>query len=328
MQKNILIFDLTSPYQNDELPTEFRLFQFGVNKAYKLGDGDKEIAFCQDDAERLIAAYTEAGVDLLIDYEHQSLDGLTGSKPAAGWIKSLETREDGLYATGVTWTPKAVEMLKSKEYRYFSPAVEYDDEGNMIRMLPSALTNLPALKGIKALMNSLINIEKDKPMANETKIETLDATEALSQVSQLKLEVEKLRKEKVEMEVNALLDKAVVEGRLAPAKRQEFFSQVETIGVNGLKFMLGQLPVITKASAQEPGNVAKIEELSDEEKKIAAMIGVSYEAFSAHKKVTAQRLATCKAVANETDIRKFPVLDNTKAKELVSTMSLIKIQKA
>ncbi len=42
----------------------------------------------------MVAAFQSRGVDLVIDYEHQSLQGERA--PAAGWIKGLEARPDGL----------------------------------------------------------------------------------------------------------------------------------------------------------------------------------------------------------------------------------------
>lgn len=320
----VLFLDLQSPYVNvkedhsGDVPSEFRLFQYGVNKAYKMGEGDKEIMFDQADASRLVAAYGEAGVDLVIDFEHQSLDGMTGPKAAAGWIKHLEMRDDGLYATGVEWTPRAMQMLKDKEYRYFSPAVEYNDEGEMCRMLPAALTNLPALKGIQALMNSIIasnnDAHKDNNMSEkQNEVEALSATETLSQLKAMKEEVEKLRKEKFDMEVNSILDKAVSEGRLAPAKRQELHSQVETLGLAGLKLVVSNLPQIVKASATAPKgeDVQKTEELTAFEKSLARQIGVSQAAFAAQKRITAERLGVAKNISGDVQYQKNEYLAQT-----------------
>lgn len=318
MAKSILVFDLQNPYlsvdeKSSELPTEFRLFHYGSNRAYKMGEGDKEIPFNQKDAHRLIAAYLDAGVDLLIDYEHQSLDGMAGQKPAAGWIKKLEAREDGLYATQVEWTPRAMQMLKDKEVRYFSPAVEYNENGEMCRMLPAALTNLPALKGINALMNSII-ANKDKTMSDENKtVETLNAAEALSQVKAAKEENEKLRKQIQDMEVNTILDKAVAEGKLAPAKRAELYSQVDALGLTGLKLVVSNLQPALKTVAVESVEEKTVNstELSDFEKGLARSFGLSLDAFGAAKKVTAQRFAAAKISKSDTEYAKNPVLNKT-----------------
>lgn len=318
MTKSVYVFDLNSPYPGtDKLPDSFRLFAYGTNRAYKLGEGDKEIPFNQNDAQKLVAAFMDAGVDLLIDYEHQSLDGHTGPKAAAGWIKALEMRDDGLYATQVEWTPHAMEMLKAKEYRYFSPAVEYDESGEMCRMLPAALTNLPALKQINALMNNIITQAKDKTMSDE-KVETLNAAEILSQAKAMKEEIERLKKEKQDLEVNSILDKAVESGRLAPAKRAELFGMVETVGVNGLKMIVNAMPTVLPTPAAQAHSVeTKTDELSAVEKQLARTIGVSFEQFAVEKKATVARLSVSKGltdVAYSKNALLDRTIDDTKSK--------------
>jgi len=52
------------------------------------------------------------GVDLVVDYEHQTLTG--DRAPAAGWVKELILRENDI-AARVEWTPAAAEYLKNKE---------------------------------------------------------------------------------------------------------------------------------------------------------------------------------------------------------------------
>jgi hypothetical protein len=60
------------------------------------------------------------GHDLVIGYE-------STSEPAAGWIKDLEARSDGLWAR-VNWTQQAWEYLTQREYRYLSPIMRLDPE--------------------------------------------------------------------------------------------------------------------------------------------------------------------------------------------------------
>ncbi len=94
---------------------------------------------------------------LAIDYEHQSFDRFNtrpdGLRPAAGWIGGLEVRDDGLWATDVTWTDRAAELLRSGEYRYFSPVIFWTDEEqtDVAALGPVALTNDPAMCGVMPL---------------------------------------------------------------------------------------------------------------------------------------------------------------------------------
>jgi len=98
----------------------------------------------------LVTAFRSRGVDLVIDYEHQSLQGERA--PAAGWIKDLEARSDGLWAR-VEWTRQARDYLLSKEYRYFSPVLRLDPETRRpLALLHLGLTNVPAIKRLAPLV--------------------------------------------------------------------------------------------------------------------------------------------------------------------------------
>lgn len=101
------------------------------------------------DAQAVIQASLSyaAGADLVVDYDHQTLSAEehSGPVPAAGWIKALEAREDGIWAR-VEWTDAAAASLKAKEYRYFSPVFDYDTRtGEVARIKLGALTNVPNL---------------------------------------------------------------------------------------------------------------------------------------------------------------------------------------
>jgi len=74
-------------------------------------------------------------------------------RPAAGWISGLDVRADGLWATDVTWTERARELLSAGEYRYFSPVIFWTDEDqtDVAALGPVALTNDPALHNVPAL---------------------------------------------------------------------------------------------------------------------------------------------------------------------------------
>jgi phage I-like protein len=98
----------------------------------------------------LVAAFRSRGVDLVIDYEHQSLQGRQA--PAAGWIKDLEGRPDGLWAR-VEWTSQAREYLRNREYRYFSPVLQLDPETRKpLALMQVGLTNVPAIKRLPPLV--------------------------------------------------------------------------------------------------------------------------------------------------------------------------------
>ena len=98
------------------------------------------------------AQIAKRGVDLVVDYEHQTLKGVEA--PAAGWVKELKL-EDGQIKAVVEWTPRGAQYLQNKEYRYLSPVVNVRKSDNKATGLHSlALTNTPAIEGMTAIVNS------------------------------------------------------------------------------------------------------------------------------------------------------------------------------
>lgn len=130
------------------VPTEIKILPLGIVHSQK---GDFNV---DDESFELIRKqFKERKLDLVIDYEHQTLADVQA--PAGGWIKDLYKGEDAILAK-VEWTPKAAEYLKNREYRYLSPVVlvrKRDQKATAIHSV--ALTNTPAIDGMFALVNSL-----------------------------------------------------------------------------------------------------------------------------------------------------------------------------
>jgi phage I-like protein len=87
--------------------------------------------------------------ELMIDYDHQSVFGVGkgagGRAEAAGWMKDLQARPDGIYAQ-VEWTGAAQSKIGAKEYRYLSPYFFSNPRtGAVTRIQNAALVNVPAL---------------------------------------------------------------------------------------------------------------------------------------------------------------------------------------
>lgn len=112
----------------------------------------------QSAAQKVIAATLAlaAGAELPIDYDHQSdfaaVPGVGGTAPAAGWIKELQARPDGIWAR-VEWTEAGATKLKAKEYRYISPVFTHTKSGEVALLLRAGLTNNPNLE-LKAVASA------------------------------------------------------------------------------------------------------------------------------------------------------------------------------
>lgn len=133
--------------RRDVPPKEIKLFPLGLVRSQK---GNFLV---DDEAYTSILNHFKAHhVDIPIDYEHQTLQDVQA--PAAGWIKDLTLKQDGVYAS-VEWTEKAAQYLAAKEYRYLSPVVSIRESDRKALLLHSAaLTNTPAIDGMTAIVNS------------------------------------------------------------------------------------------------------------------------------------------------------------------------------
>lgn len=129
-------------------PKEIKLLPLGHVRSEK---GD----FLVDDqsVDMICKHFTSRRLDLVIDYEHQTLEGTQA--PAAGWIKRLYKGSDALMGE-VEWTAAAEQYLANKEYRYLSPVVVVRDrDKRACRLHSSGLTNTPAIDGMFAIVNTL-----------------------------------------------------------------------------------------------------------------------------------------------------------------------------
>lgn len=178
----------------NEPPNEFRIWGYGLVRTTK---GDSVLT--RANAEKIVKDWQDKATLLHFDYEHGTFSdaALAGQPvPASGWYK-LEARDDGLWAVDIEWTEKAKEMIRTKEYRYYSPAYLVDNTTNEIVAYENgALTNLPATKGIQVLMKAKSELEQVVTAKN--------------------LEITKLKHEKFQIEVTANI-KTLIDAGVPPA---------------------------------------------------------------------------------------------------------------
>ena len=127
--------------------------------------------------------FTERQLQIPIDYEHQTLKDMQA--PAAGWIKDIVLRSDGIYGA-VDWTERVAEYLKNREYRYLSPVVlTQGKERRVVALHSAALTNTPAIDAMTPIACS------EKPSEGESGADQGEADssgkgmEALAELLQL-----------------------------------------------------------------------------------------------------------------------------------------------
>ena len=131
-----------------QCPEEVKILPVGTVNSEK---GDFIVD--QESYKEMKAEMQRRGIDIVIDYEHQTLKDVQA--PAGGWVKDLIYTPEAIVAK-VEWTPKAKEYLKNKEDRYLSPVVltrKSDSKAVVLHSL--ALTNTPAINGMFAIVNSV-----------------------------------------------------------------------------------------------------------------------------------------------------------------------------
>lgn len=156
-----------------KIPKEIKILPLGYVHSEK---GNFNVD--DESAELIINKFKERKLDLVIDYEHQTLGGQQA--PAGGWIKDLYKGEDAIIAK-VEWTKKAEEYLKNKEYKYLSPVVLVRKRDNKATTIHSvALTNTPAVDGMFAIVNSnTVDIENLSEYKEEAEMELKEIAKLL-----------------------------------------------------------------------------------------------------------------------------------------------------
>lgn len=216
-------------------------------------------------AGRIIAAASARATKYVIDYEHQTFLAEKNGQPApaAGWFdgRGLVWREgQGLFATQVEWTERARIMIGDGEYRYLSPAFQWDDVTGHVKLLVNAgLTNNPGLDGMAAValtaaLNALYPPSEEDPPVNELLKQLLvalglpaDATEAtaLTAVAALKAKIDEVAT--LKSQVATLSAQAASATNPDPAK----FVAVETMAAL-------QAQVATLSAQVQTGEAAKV----------------------------------------------------------------------
>jgi len=173
------------------------------------------------------------GLDMPIDYDHQidlaAVPGVGGKAPAAGWIKQLEARADGIWGR-VEWTPAAAQAIAAKEYRFISPVFDFTKADRRILLFRhAALTNNPAMTmtalshqqkedGVDPILKALLEAMGLKPDTDQATalahVQELVAADKVATAIAAKLGI----KETTETALAAAIDQAAKPGNPDPAK--------------------------------------------------------------------------------------------------------------
>ncbi|HEV2424310.1 MAG TPA: phage protease [Terriglobia bacterium] len=133
--------------------------------------GGRKFSITSQELQQMAANFRKRqNGSIVVDYEHASEDPSVargGPVPAAGWIHELSA--NGMLKALVEWTPQALEMIRSGQYRFFSPAIDFgakdkeSGESQGATMTSGALTNHPFLEELPAI--TLSDLERETESA-------------------------------------------------------------------------------------------------------------------------------------------------------------------
>lgn len=204
--------------------------------------------------EQMVANYERSGIDIVCDYEHQTLFG--GEAPASGWILkdpiSLKAENGELFAQ-IEWTDRAKAMIMSGEYRYMSPVfapntLSQTDGSNIGWILHSvALTNKPFLEELDEVrLNKLTQTNHTKEEGTMTKEDELAL---IAENEKFKVDNEALKTENekhVEAQAEAKVDAAIAAKKLHPDQKESALKMCKADPAGFDTFMSAAKPMIQK----------------------------------------------------------------------------------
>lgn len=184
---------------------------------------------------QMINNYQASGIDIVCDYEHQTLFGEIA--PASGWIRkapmSLKVKDGELFAK-IEWTTRAKEHISQKEYKYLSPVfapntISQKDGSNIGWTLHSlALTNKPFLEELDEIkankLTQLQHHKEEKTMTEEELKALQDENKRLKDENvALKNENKDLQAKTAKLadkEAEAKVDSAIAAKKLHPEQKE------------------------------------------------------------------------------------------------------------
>jgi len=276
------------------------------------------------DGASVLAAFERGGIDLPIDYEHQTLEAAAkaGPVPAAGWIKALEVREGSLWGRAA-WTPKAADLIAQREYRFLSPVFRHDKAGRIVALEGAGLTHYPNLEltpvahrtaapsqtegvssmsdlhAVAAALGAPADADAAALAAHAAHLKAeLEAARSagraapdprewvpMSQHKAVAEELAALQKQVAKEKAEAAVRAAMSAGKLAPAMQAWATAYAEKDPEGFAEWVKAAPAILPPEGGKAAHRVASnADTLTDEDRYVCAALGLSEADFAAHKK--------------------------------------------
>ncbi|MGR6833594.1 phage protease [Aliivibrio wodanis] len=260
--------------------------------------------------DAVVAAFKKK---LPFDVEHSThLKAPNGDPaPAVGWITELQNRNGEVYGK-VEWNSEGHELIEEKKYAYYSPSFTYDESGIVIELASSGLTNSPNLN-VPALNRREEEDMKFSPAivaalslsAEATEEQVLTAINSIKSEKQIALNsaqqpdltkfvpkdtysialnraetAEGKLKAVEDAEIEALVDSAISDGKIAPANKDMFVGMCRAEGgkENFSAFVATAAAVVSDKEDKKP-NLATNSKLDKEELALCRKMNLTAEEF-------------------------------------------------
>lgn len=265
--------------------------------------------------DAIVASFTKKRP---FDVEHSTqLKGPKGEPaPAAGWILKVENRDGEIW--GYTeWNRKGQEYIDGEEYAFYSPAFSFLQDGTVIALVGSGLTNdpnldVPALnhKEETTMPLSLVIREALGLGENATEQDAVTAINSINQEKDIALNranqpdlnkfvpketydialnrastAEGKLAEIHEQDISDLVQSAIDDGKVAPADKEMYVGLCRSeSGVEQFKkFVQGAPQIATNAQVKTPKTPDGKQKLEEHEVAMCRTMGVTEEEFLAAK---------------------------------------------
>ncbi|MDM5132919.1 phage protease [Aeromonas piscicola] len=261
------------------------------------------------DPDGVVAAFT---MKLPFDVEHAT-ETREGNTEAVGWIVELQNRSGEIWGR-VEWNAEGSELIEGKKFGFYSPAFDYSPvDGRVVAMSSAGLTNkpnlyVPALNNqedftvkLPLILTQLLCLAEDATA--EQAVTAINAMQAQNQIAlnaqqdptkfvpaathQLALnrtqELEGKLAEIEQSKVDALVDAAITEGKVAPADKAMYVGLCSTeAGRQQFTAWCSRAPVIADASKVKT-TTEQSGDLSKDELAMCRMMNVKPETWKATK---------------------------------------------
>ncbi|MGD8172146.1 phage protease [Vibrio sp. TRT 21S02] len=228
--------------------------------------------------------------------------------PAVGWILKLENRDGEIWGY-IEWNEDGDEYVNGKKYAFYSPAFDHLKDGTVTALASSGLTNDPNLnvpslnrkeandmtlsKAIREALNldenateqdvvtAICSLQSEKETALNSVMKNYVPKEthqmALNRAQSAEDELAGIRSQ----EIDALVQGAIDDGKVAPANKDMYVSLCRTEGgVDQFKSFLGTAPAIASdAQVKTPKDPSGNQKLEEHEVALCRKMGVTEEEF-------------------------------------------------